>query len=205
MPNTLDSGSDTNRSRIRNVVVAAILICAMAIVISRWAQQVRDVRGKQFPSVSLQPLTGNAEVVNTDDLVGKVVLINFWGTWCPPCRLELPQIVQIYEKYQGNQDFLLLSVSCGQGEEDKESLRQNTESMLQSEGIDMPTYADPSFASRAAVADAIGFTAYPTTFVLDRKGVIQGEWVGYHSSAGAEMEQLVGKLLESDLEKPEGN
>ena len=67
--------------------------------------------GMPLPFLELQPLTGTTEGVSLDATRGKVVIINYWGTWCPPCVMEFPHMVDLWEEFRGNPDFLFLSVS----------------------------------------------------------------------------------------------
>ena len=135
------------------------------------------------------------------DLRGRVVLLNFWGTWCTPCRMELPHMAELYKSRQSETDFVLLAVSCGAPSEVEriDTLRSNTNALLAHVHITMPTYSDPGEVTREAVDRAIGFNALPTTLLLDRQGVIRGHWVGYESGLEREMTALLDQLLK---EKP---
>ena len=149
--------------------------------------------GQKLVVLDLTPLTGDAEPIALPDLESKVVLINFWGTWCPPCRMELPHIAEIEKKYRDRPEFKLLAVSCG--DEDIQQLRTDTEQFLSKKGITMPTYADQGEASRSAAEQLDAFGGYPTTIVLDRTGTIRGVWGGYMPGVEQEMEELVNNLL----------
>ncbi len=157
--------------------------------------------GRRLEYLRLEGLTGDASRVSLDDLAGRVTLLNYWGTWCLPCIREFPQIVNVARQFTGRDDFRLYAVSCGQ-ENDPElaELRELTAAFLQSRGAPFPAYADQDGASRQAMVVSLGVEmAYPTTLVLDRKGVIRGFWQGYLPRAGDEMSDLIGKLLaESD-------
>lgn len=152
--------------------------------------------GKRLAALQLVPLVGDAEPVTLDDLAGKVVLVNFWGTWCPPCRVELPHIVEMQRKYADRDDFRLLAVSCGSGgQEDLIRLRNDTEDFLNRQGVAMPIYADPGGTTRTAAARLDAFSGYPGTILLDRAGTIRGVWVGYSPGVEQQVEQLVNQLL----------
>ncbi|MHB1036736.1 MAG: TlpA family protein disulfide reductase [Pirellulales bacterium] len=150
--------------------------------------------------VDLQPLTGEAKPVTLADLAGKVTLINFWGTWCPPCRMEFPRLVPIYDEFRARSDFRFLSVSSGteltEPEADVNALRQDTLAFLFQVRLDVPTYTDADGRTRQAINAAGGFEGYPTTLVLDRKSIIRGAWAGYEPGLEQEMRDLVVKLLE---------
>ncbi|HEX4000155.1 MAG TPA: TlpA disulfide reductase family protein [Pirellulales bacterium] len=151
--------------------------------------------GDRLPDLQLQPLTGNVQPVSLKLLAGKVVLLDFWGTWCPPCRAEFPHIVELGAKYRYRPDFQLLAVSCGEGEDDTKSLRQPTESFLAENKLDAATYFDPQGFTRQQLDKVAGFEGYPTTLVLDRKGIIRGLWVGYEPGVEQKIGDLVAKLL----------
>lgn len=152
--------------------------------------------GQKLPELSLQPLTGAEQPVELADLRGRVALVNFWGTWCGPCRLEMPEIVALHKKYGDRADFKLLAVSCGPGKaENVEQLRAQTQDYLQESGFDLPTFTDPGMVTRNAFHQVGRFQGYPTTFIMDHEGVIRQVWVGYNPRAGQEMEALLESLL----------
>ncbi|GAB6164381.1 hypothetical protein JCM19992_03810 [Thermostilla marina] len=155
--------------------------------------------GEKLPEIDLQPLTGESGPVSTGDLEGKVVLLNFWGTWCPPCRQEAPHVDALYETFRENDGFRLLSVSCSgdpAGEPDVETLRQETTAFLQSQQLSFPTFADVNGKTRAAVAQTAGFDGYPTTILLDGQGIIRRVWVGYSPGVEKQMEAAIRVYLE---------
>ena len=76
---------------------------------------------------------GSLPIVSLDDatipvpsLTGKVTLLNFWGTWCPPCRKELPGLVRISQRLNEEPRFQLIAVSCGSGGDDANLARETT-------------------------------------------------------------------------------
>jgi thiol-disulfide isomerase/thioredoxin len=157
-----------------------------------------SVVGRALPQLVLQPLTGDSRAVELADLKGRVALINFWGTWCPPCREEFPEIVALAKRYESPEKFQLLAVSCGaQGDGDIELLRESTDRFMRSKNYDLPTYADQHAYTRTGLAMIAGDDSfiYHSTILLDRQGIIRGFWQGYQSSANAEMQEAVDKLL----------
>ena len=189
--------------------LAGLLGLAMLAAMLCWGCGRRAPAPQQLPGIGsplaelrLQPLTGDARPLSLADLRGSVVLLNFWGTWCPPCRRELPHIAQIYKSHQADADFKLLAVSCGgPGDEEKiDALRNATAALLKKMHITMPTYADPDEVTRTAVDRVAGFEGYPTTLVLDRRGIIRGIWVGYERGSEEQMEELIGRLLDKKAE-----
>jgi thiol-disulfide isomerase/thioredoxin len=164
--------------------------------------------GDPLPTLELEPLTGRSSRVSLADLQNQVVLLNFWGTWCPPCRDELPHLAGLRQRFSGQKAFRLLSVSypvMGQGD-DLQSLRENTETLLKRLGVDMPVYWDPDDATRTAlnqvVPDAMdagsGISLFPTTVLLDRHGLIRAVWIGYRPGVETEMERYVDQVLSEE-------
>ncbi|MCE9551813.1 MAG: TlpA family protein disulfide reductase [Planctomycetes bacterium] len=151
--------------------------------------------GHPLPALNLQGLSGGATDVDLKDLKGKVTLVNFWGTWCPPCRYELPHIVQLRKDLAARSDFRLLAVSCSGVEgESLERLREGTRQFLAQKQLELPTYADPDGVTRQAVGMTLGETdipGYPTTILLDRGGIIRAIWVGYESGVEEEMRRAI--------------
>jgi thiol-disulfide isomerase/thioredoxin len=163
--------------------------------------------GRRLPYFRLEPLTGQSTAVTLDDLPGHVTLVNYWGTWCPPCRLEFPHIVDLAARFANHPEFRIYAVSCGQGgDEDLASLRSTTEEFLEIAKVDLPTYADQNQASRQALSLVLEDHqfGYPTTLLLDRAGAIRGVWRGYQR--GAELEMLRGiEALLNAAEQPQGS
>lgn len=152
--------------------------------------------GHSLPDLRLEPLTGDGRPVRLNDLTGKVVLLDFWGPWCGPCRAELPHIAALADKYRNRADFKLLAVSCGEGGDDGPSLRHDTETFLQDGNLEIATYSDTEGYTRREASMVGGFEgAFPTTLVLDRQGVIRGKWLGYEPGVERRIGELVAKLL----------
>lgn len=77
--------------------------------------EVDELVGQNAPGFTLKDL--NDRDVSLEDFRGKVVFINFWATWCPPCKEEIPVINQLYEKYMGK-DFVILGISTDDSKKD---------------------------------------------------------------------------------------
>lgn len=156
------------------------------------------IAGQSLTTIELTPLHGDAAPIGPQELEGRVSVLNFWGTWCPPCRAEFPHLLKLREKFQGRPEFQLLSVSCGTGRDsDLAELREETELFLNEQGAELPVYADRYAQTRVAVGNLLKASdfSYPTTLVLDAEAKIRGVWVGFQPGDQRQLEALVAKLL----------
>ncbi|MDX1961757.1 MAG: TlpA disulfide reductase family protein [Pirellulales bacterium] len=182
-----------------------IILAGVAILITAWRWRERSgttgtnhaAVGTPLPEITLQPLTGKGGTLSTADLKQRVALLNFWGTWCPPCRTEFPHLAAIDKEFRDRPDFLYVSVSCGGslGPEDQADLTAETEEFLSDQQVTHPTWWDPIGQARAALARAELFTGYPTTIIVDQQGVIRGVWQGYHQGDEVRQRELIKNLL----------
>ena len=125
------------------------------------------------------------------DYRGKVIFLNFWATWCGPCREEMPDIQSLYEEYGENTEevvFLGVAFPGAGGEEDEEGIA----SFLQENGFTYPVAMDPEGRQMTAY----GITAYPTTYMIDRDGNLFGYVTG--SLTKESMEDVIRQTLSGE-------
>lgn len=154
--------------------------------------------GSKLTTFELAPLTGDPPALALADLSGQVTLVNFWGTWCPPCRVEFPHLDALRKELADNADFRFVSVSCWQGiETDIDLLRSETETFLKEQKSDLATYRDPDAKTRIAIMDALKGRnlVFPMTFLFDRQGVIRGAWLGYWTGMEKDVQQVTQRVL----------
>src|SRR5579863_23987 len=107
------------------------------------------------------PLTLAGKNVQLSDLRGKVVVLNFWASWCPPCVEETPALNRL-QKYIDSRNGGVLGISA---DEDDEAYKK----LLPAEGVIFPTYRDPGVkGSSSPIAMKYGTSVYPETYVIDR-------------------------------------
>jgi cytochrome c biogenesis protein CcmG/thiol:disulfide interchange protein DsbE len=119
--------------------------------------------GKPAPEFELASLNG--QPVHLSDYKGHPVLINYWATWCPPCREELPLIQSRHEKYSS--DLVVLAINAGED-------MATVENYIKTKGFTFPVLLDPEWKAEAL----FGIFAYPTSVFIDRNGIIQAKYVG---------------------------
>lgn len=149
-----------------------------------------------FTKLDVVPLAGGAQPLALADLAGKTVLVNFWGTWCPPCREEFPYIAALEKQYRDRSDFKLLSISAtGFVPEDIADLKQETEKFLSRGQFDVPVYADPLSATRRNLPEGVDSGVYPMTILIDRTGKIVGAWEGFYPAEFDQIKLQVAGLI----------
>jgi peroxiredoxin len=142
--------------------------------------------GFSAPDFTLE--TPDSGTVNLADLRGQVVLINFWATWCPPCRAEMPAIQQVYERYR-EQGFTVLAVNMQEGD-------TQVAAFVNEMGLTFPILMDRD----GSVSNRYQVKALPSTFVVDRQGVIQNVTLGGPMAAAFIESQVTGLLAAGESE-----
>lgn len=135
-------------------------------------------RARMAPAFAVTTLDG--QHISLDNLKGKVVLIDFWATWCGPCREALPHLQEIAKKFQG-QPLVILSVSL-----DKEET--TWKDFVAKNGMTWANCRDGGFDG--PMATMFGVQAIPNTFTIDADGVLQDEHVGDAAIEGKLKKQI---------------
>jgi thiol-disulfide isomerase/thioredoxin len=123
------------------------------------------IEGVMAPDFTVQDLLGKETRLSA--LKGQVLLVNFWATWCPPCREEVPSMAAL-NLLMGGKPFRMLAISIDEGG------KAAVESFLKQANASLPAYLD----SNGAIGRMYGITGVPETFVIDRKGVIIKKVIG---------------------------
>lgn len=135
-----------------------------------------DAPAKQFSAV-----TTEGGRVSLEDHKGKVILLTFFGTWCPPCRAEVPSVVALRERLKGK-SFEVIAINAG---DDKSTVK----AFAAKHGIQYPIIQDQG------QTDLYGVTGYPTNLVIDRKGIVRHRSSGYSAAEMQKMTKLVERLM----------
>ena len=128
----------------------------------------------------------DSKPLNLEDHQGKVVIVDFWGTWCPPCRAEIPSFIKLQNEF-GEQGFQMIGLNYegGTPASDTEKVRR----YVSSEGINYPC----AIGDDSTQEQVPNFNAYPTTLFIDKTGKVRHRLVGLHSYA--DLAAIVKKLL----------
>ncbi len=146
--------------------VITLVILALVLFTGCSAESVRSGPqvGLKAPVFELKDLNG--QTISLEDFRGKAVLLNFWATWCGPCRGEMPYLEEIYQEWS-NKKLVLLAVNIGESS-------SQAKGYLQNNNLSLPVLLD----TREVVAQQYNITAIPTTFFVDKDGIIQDKVVG---------------------------
>ena len=183
----------------RNLIVLTIVVAVVALMLRFGVYKSRseqgapsssiqgDVRGKQAPDFELNTLDGKS--VRLSDYRGKAVLLNFWATWCGPCKIEMPWMVEFEKQYQA-QGFEVIGVAMD------DSSSADIEKFAKEMGVNYII-----LRGKEAVGEAYGgVIGLPTSFYIGRDGKIIGQHQGLVSRS--DIEDNIKKALAQGPGKP---
>lgn len=137
--------------------------------------------GKAAPEFTLPSMSGSN--LRLKEQRGKVVMLNFWATWCGPCRQEMPLLDKLYRQYR-SKGFQLLGVNI-------DNDKKNASNMARKLGVSFPVLFDPE----KKTADSYGVSAMPYTVMIDRDGVVRSVHKGYVPGTEKKYENEIRTLL----------
>lgn len=167
---------------IPNAILFVLLVWAAPRLLPHLGALVGVESGEGIAPRYEYPLL-DGRVTGSDSLRGKVVLVNFWATWCGPCRMEMPALQAMYERHRG-EGLVLLGLSVDRGGE------QVVRDYVRERGVTYPV----AIVGPTVEAAFGGVRGYPTSFLLDRGGVVRHEVIG--PLAPATLELAVRRLLD---------
>ena len=184
------SGAAPPSAGKRNATVLVVVIAAVALMLWVGARQSRNGNsplgggatmevGKTAPDFELSTLDGKA--AHLSDFRGKAVVLNFWATWCDPCKIEMPWLVDLQKQY-GPQGLQIVGVAMD------DSGKDEIQKFAQQMGVNYVI-----LQGKNAVGDAYGAQGYPTTVYIDRSGKVLNRILGLVSKS--EIEDNIKKAL----------
>lgn len=140
--------------------------------------------GDRMPAIQVEESPGGT--FSTSAQAGKVVLVNFWATWCGPCQAEMPELEkQIWQKYKSSPDFAFVAIAR---EQDKNTVLAFQKSHA---NLTFPLAWDPTRDQYAQLASA----GIPRTYVVDRHGIIAYQGVGYGPGSTDAVDRAIQRAL----------
>lgn len=167
-----------NRIYIRVAILGVLLVALVFALYSSFVKDPNAVKvGKTAPNFSLERLDGGELALS--DLRGKGVVLNFWGTWCEPCKAEMPALQKKYETYK-NQGLEVVGVNIGESP-------ITVEPFIKQYGVDFPIVLD----RKSQITKLYRIGPIPTTFFISPEGKVEEIFIG----------QLNEALIASKVEK----
>ena len=152
------------KNKILTIVISVVAIAAIFTFLGTSTSSAQTA-----PDFKLQDING--KTVSLSDFKGKIVIVDFWATWCPPCKMEIPGFVKLQDKYKD--DLVVIGVS----------LDQNGPKAVVPFAKDYKINYHIVYGDGNTVRSYGGVSGIPTTFVIDRKGNIQRKYVGYRADS----------------------
>lgn len=130
-------------------------------------------------------MAATGEELSLDKFKGKIVVLDFWASWCGPCRADMPAVKRLWKKYQ-NENFVLIGINLDEN-------RKAFEQYIKEEGVDWPQFYDGKGWSNR-IAQLYSVSSIPMTFLIDRQGIIR--------ATGLRGDRLSGKIGDLLKERP---
>ena len=166
---------------MKKIFFAALLIALSAAIFAPSAYALD--KGDKIKNFTVTDLSGKS--VSLDKLRGKVVVLNFWASWCPPCRGEMPEFNELNKEFEKSGKAVMLAVNATDGRRETKS---KVESFIKEAGYTMPIYLD----SDQSLQKYFNIMYLPTTFIIDRDGKLSAV------IQGAATKEAVKALVEED-------
>ncbi|MEJ2568608.1 MAG: TlpA disulfide reductase family protein [candidate division WOR-3 bacterium] len=149
------------------------------------SKQVGSKKSMIAPDFTLKDTADNEHSLY--DYRGKVVLVNFWATWCPPCMVEIPHLIELYRKYKEN-GVVILGLSL-------DTDLKRIKIFVEKNNMEYPVLVEARDLIKTYAIKGI-----PTAYLIDKDGIIVEKFVGYTPGAEKDIEKLIIKLIEKEDE-----
>ena len=147
------------------------------------------IEGAAAPAFSAARLVGDP--FDLADTQGKVVVLDFWATWCPPCIKTLPALQKVHEHYEGNDDVVIASVNTDTGKNRK----RQVELFMKNNRYGFPVLLDEAFF----IQNAYRIQSIPTMVILDREGMVRHVKVGLTTSNTDKIAETIQSLVDGAM------
>mgnify|MGYP000271248070 CR=1 FL=1 len=174
----------------------SMLAEAMAKKIEKIKNQLKESRlNTASIDFSLKDINGNT--VTLGEMKGKVVILDFWATWCGPCKSSFPYLQKVYEKYKDNQNVKIFAINSWERQDDYSAQVENAKSFLSKNNYTFPVLIDERNENQFVVITKYEVEGIPTKFIIDKKGLIAWKNIGFENGQYMidEMTQQIEMLL----------
>ncbi len=165
------------------VIVMLLFAAAMVLVASRVEKKSEVAEGILAPKLDVRD-TKTGQPLALSQLKGKVVFVNFWASWCPPCKEEMPSIEALHRELLRNESFRMITIIY------KDDPRTAADYM-QANSFTFPLFTDNDGLS----AQRYGVTGVPETYLVDKKGALRKRVIGPADWNSAEAKAFINSLL----------
>jgi thiol-disulfide isomerase/thioredoxin len=185
------SGQEENAMRRKAVCHVTTIVAALGLLLGGEAADAREDLFEALGMAKVPPkaasdftlLDTDGQQVSLQQYRGKVVFLNFWATWCIPCREEMPGLERLHQTYHA-QDLVIISIDLKEGAD-------QVKAFFQKHGLSFPSLLDPN----GTVFRDYLVAGMPTTYLIDRNGTLLARGVGGRDWTRAEAQQLIQELL----------
>lgn len=159
-------------------------ILCLGILVSACGKQsgIAEV-GQNAPAITLKDFSGTEYTL--DQFKGKLVLLDFWASWCPPCRSSIPKLEEIHAAYSDRDDFLVVGINLDQ-------IPTQAEQFIRDHNIGYLTLQGGS----STVSQDYGVRGIPAFFLIDADGVIVKKYTGYFPGLEQQWKKDIDELLQ---------
>jgi thiol-disulfide isomerase/thioredoxin len=164
-----------------NTVLRNFLL-GLCLCLPLWVQAAGVSVGQPAPAISLPSLSAVGDI-NLESLRGKVVYLDFWASWCGPCRISFPQLEQLRTEL-GPKGFEVLAVNVDENKADAEKFL-----------ADVPVTYPVVHDGNGVTPKAYGLLGMPTGYLIDRQGIVREIHQGFRKSDGDELRTAIVALL----------
>ncbi len=163
--------------------ILIVLFVGLIISCQSGSKSTVPVVGNKAPEFSIRDINGRKIDINS--LKGKVVLLEFWATWCPPCRRSIPEMETLYRQFV-DKDFVLIGISLDEGSNAVEAVKNFVNEFNM-------TY--PIAVDTGEVSKKYQVTSIPTIFLIDKSQKIVKRYMGFSPGLGEELSRQIEALL----------
>lgn len=151
-----------------NRILVALAVLALALAVTVGLQRFNSQPASGYPAAEFTLPDLNGRPVSLAQFRGKLVFLNLWTTWCPPCRMEMPAMERLYQRLR-DRGLVVLAVN-----QDDERTASEVPRFVRERQLTFPVLLDP----QGTLSTRYGVTGYPETFLIDREGKVIRHYIG---------------------------